>query len=95
MDVFTKNLINYVHWANLKNIGHCLSAQAPAPILTLTPTLAATGEPMDFNRILDTERKYYFDNRLYFTYGLPGYWKDTYDPTMTANPVPMPVCQMT
>jgi len=45
---------------------------------------------MDLNRILDMERKRRFNNRLYFTYGLPGYWKDAYNPTIIVNPVLMP-----
>jgi len=65
------------------------------PTPTPTPTPAATGEPMDLDRISDTERKRRFDNRLCLACGLPGHWKDAYDPAITANPVPMPARQMT
>ena len=84
MDVFTKNLTNYTHRANLKkNANHRLPTQASAPMSTLT--LAVTREPIDLNRILDTERKRRVNNRLYLTYSLPGYWKDAYNPTKTVN----------
>jgi len=70
--MFAKNLINYIHRANLKkNANHCLPAQAPTPILTLT--LVVTREPIDLNRILNTERKRRVNNRLYFAYSLPSY----------------------
>ena len=73
MDIFVKNFINYTHWANLKNVSYRPFTQAPAPVLTLTPTLVITGEPIDFNRILDIEYKRRFNNRLYFTYSLLGH----------------------
>ena len=73
MDIFVKNFINYTHWANLKNVSYRPFTQAPAPVLTLTLTPAATEKPIDLNRILDTERKRRFNNRLYFTYSLPGH----------------------
>jgi len=72
MDVFAKNLINHTYRANLKkNANHRLPTQAPTPIST--PTLAVTGEPIDLNRISDTERKRRVNNRLYLTYSLPGH----------------------
>jgi len=72
MDVFAKNLTNYIHRANLKkNANHHLPAQAPAPILT--PTLVVTRKPMDLNKILDTERKRRVNNRLCLAYGLPSH----------------------
>ena len=70
MDIFTKNFVNYTHQANFKNANYCLSAQAPAPILILTPTLAATREPIDFNKISDIKRKRRFNNKLCLTYSL-------------------------
>ena len=73
IDMFAKNLVNYIYRANLKNAGYRLSTQAPTPILTLILTLVVTREPIDLNRILDTERKRRFDNRLYLTYSLPSY----------------------
>jgi hypothetical protein len=39
----------------------------------LTLTLVATGEPIDLDKILDTERKRRFNNRLYLAYSLPGH----------------------
>jgi len=72
MDVFAKNLTNYTHQANLKkNANHHLPTQAPAPMSTLT--LAVTGEPIDLNRISDTERKRHVNNRLCLAYSLPGH----------------------
>ena len=90
MDIFAKNLMNYTHWANFKNISHRPSTQAPAPVLTLTLTLAAIKKPIDLNKISDTERKHYFNNRLYLIYGLPSHWKDAYNPIITANLIPIP-----
>jgi len=42
-------------------------------MLTLTLTLAATREPIDLNKILDTEHKCRFNNRLCLTYSLPSH----------------------
>ena len=49
---------------------------------------------MDFDKISDIEYKHCFNNRLCFACGLPGHWKDTYNPTKIANLVPMPACQI-
>jgi len=38
-----------------------------------TLTLVVTREPIDLNRILDTERKRRINNRLYLTYSLPSH----------------------
>ena len=72
MDIFAKNLANHIHQANLKkNANHRLPTQAPTSILT--PTLAVTREPIDLNRISDTECKHHVNNRLYLTYSLPSH----------------------
>jgi len=55
----------------------------------LTLTLVVTGEPIDLNRILDTERKRHVNNRLCLAYSLPSYWKDAYNPAKIVNLVPM------
>jgi len=51
----------------------------------LTLTLVVTREPIDLNRILDTEYKRRVNNKLCLAYGLPSHWKDTYNSAKTAN----------
>jgi hypothetical protein len=91
MDIFAKNLANHAHLASLEKRNHRPPAQAPAASPTVAPVV--TGDPMDLDRISDTERKRRVENKLCLACGQSGHWKDAHDPARTANPIPIPVRQ--
>ena len=92
MDIFAKNLANRSHNTKIKkksSTSHLLrqpSTSQAAPTV-LAPTM---GEPMDLDRITDSERQHRMANHLCLACGQPGHRKDAHDPRLTANPLPMP-----
>jgi hypothetical protein len=92
MDVFALNLQDHNHLAKVSNPkpggyrpGNQPRITAPMPV----------GEPMDLDRISDSERRRRVDNKLCLACGQSGHWKEAHDPNKTANPIPMPTRQTT